>query len=203
MKPILSAIIAMNRVFKYIILGVFILFLLHSCVYHYMTHMNEEELEWITNRQEGELMYFMSAEGVKDTVIISQINIRNSLNPFNMTYFNTSNTEYLAGGSIHYRFNRTTGCEGSFYIQKQENNNSLYFYCGLLGRWSRNVTLQLTSMKINNDTLYDIMLFDERNTEQIGTYFKDNPIKSFAWSKKYGLVQYAFQDGTVFERIGI
>lgn len=79
--------------------------------------MNDEELAWLTNRHEGEFMYFQSKNGAKDTVIICQIDISNSLNPFNMTYFNTSNTEYIAGGCIHYRFNRTTGCEGSLYVQ--------------------------------------------------------------------------------------
>lgn len=31
----------------------------------------------------------------------------------------------------------------------------------------------------------------------------ENPVMSYAWSKKYGLVQYTFKDGTVFTRIGI
>ena len=49
--------------------------------------MNAEELAWLTNRHEGEFMYFQSKDGAKDTVIICQIDISNSLNPFNMTYF--------------------------------------------------------------------------------------------------------------------
>ena len=73
--------------------------------------MNDEELAWLTNRHEGEFMYFQSKDGAKDTVIICQIDISNSLNPFNMTYFNTSNTEYIAGGCIHYRFNPNRSLE--------------------------------------------------------------------------------------------
>lgn len=42
--------------------------------------------------------------------------------------------------------------------------------------------------------------FDEKNTEQIINDDQANLIKSYAWSKKYGLVQYTFQDGTVFTR---
>lgn len=180
-----------------------LLFFFHSCVYHYITHMNKEEQEWITNRHEGEFLCFQSENGTKDTIIIFKVEISNSLNPFNMTYFNTSNTEYIAGGCIHYRFNSTTGCEGSLYIQKLNNNKPLSFSGGLLGRWSRQIPLKLTMLKINNVTFNDILFFDEKNTELIINLHQVNPIKSFAWSKKYGLVQYTFQDGTIFSRTDI
>ena len=163
--------------------------------------MNEEELEWVTNRHEGEYMYFQSNNGIKDTVIIYKIEIYNSLNPFNMAYFNTSNTEYIAGGCIHYSFNRATGCVGTLYVQKLYNNKPLCFSGGLLGRWSREIPLKLSTLKNNNVTFNDILFFDEKNTEQITYYDQSNPIKSYAWSKKYGLVQYTFQDGIVFSRI--
>lgn len=44
---------------------------------------------------------------------------------------------------------------------------------------------------------------DESNTEQIRGYTQENPIASYAWSKKHGLVQYTFKDGTSFTRIDI
>ena len=43
----------------------------------------------------------------------------------------------------------------------------------------------------------------QKNTEQIINDNQVNLIKSYAWSKKNGLVQYTFQDGTVFARIDI
>ena len=61
----------------------------------------------------------------------------------------------------------------------------------------------MTTLKINNVTFNDILFFDEKNTEQIINDDQANLIKSYAWSKKYGLVQYTFQDGTVFTRIDI
>ena len=191
----------MKRLLNGVSLILLLLFFFHSCVYHYITHMNDEELAWLTNRHEGEFRYFQSKDGAKDTVIICQIDISNSLNPFNMTYFNTSNTEYIAGGCIHYRFNRTTGCEGSLYVQKLHNNKPVSFSGGLLGRWSRETPLKLTTLKINNVTFNDILFFDENNTEQITNHNQVNPIKSYAWSKKHGLVQYTFKDGTSFSRV--
>lgn len=167
-----------------------------------MTHMNEEELEWVTNRHEGELWYFQSENGIKDTTIIFKVEIYNSLNPFNMAYFNTSNTEYIAGGCIYYKFCRTTGCDGTLNVQKLHNSKPLCFSGGLLGIWSSEIPLKLTTLKINNVTFNDILFFDERFLEQITNYDQvNNPIKSYAWSKKYGLVQYTFQDGTVFSRV--
>ena len=142
----------MKRLLNGVSLILLLLFFFHSCVYHYITHMNDEELAWLTNRHEGEFMYFQSKNGAKDTVIICQIDISNSLNPFNMTYFNTSNTEYIAGGCIHYRFNRTTGCEGSLYVQKLHNNKPISFSGGLLGRWSRETPLKLALQFLSVDS---------------------------------------------------
>jgi hypothetical protein len=191
----------MKRLIKWASSILLLLFFLHSCVYHRITHMNEEELEWIANRHEGEMMYFQSNNGIKDTAIVYNIEIYNSLNPFNMAYFNTSNTEYIAGGCIDYSFNRSTGCVGTLYVQKLYNNKPLFISGGLLGRWSKEIPLKLTTLEVNNVTFNDILFFNEMNTEQITNYNQANPIKSYAWSKKYGLVQYTFQDGTLFSRV--
>lgn len=98
----------MKRLLKWTSSILLLLFFFHSCVYHYITHMNDEELAWVANRHEGEIMYFQSSNGTKDTAKIYKIEIYNSLNPFNMAYFNTSNTDYIAGGFICYSFNRAT-----------------------------------------------------------------------------------------------
>ena len=57
----------MKRLLIWTVSILFLLTFLHSCVYHHITHMNEEELEWLTNRHEGEMMSFTSLEGTKDT----------------------------------------------------------------------------------------------------------------------------------------
>lgn len=40
--------IAMKRLLKGLSLILHLLFFFHSCVYHYITHMNDEELAWVT-----------------------------------------------------------------------------------------------------------------------------------------------------------
>jgi len=57
--------------------------------------------------------------------------------------------------------------------------------------------LKTLCLKINGVRINDIMLF--RTTDKNTT----NSLVSYAWSKKYGLVQYTFQDGTTFTRIDI
>ena len=47
------------------------------------------------------------------------------------------------------------------------------------------------------------VIFDENTLESLNKGNPSNTIVSFAWSKKHGLVQYTFQDGTSFNRINI
>lgn len=196
----------MKRIIKKaikVLLYILITFIfVHCCVYRRMTHMNKEELGWGTNRHEGEMMYFESEEGIKDTIEICFINISNSLNPFYFSYFNTGARSLIAGVGIHYRFMRTTACEGSFHATKLFNDEPLYISHGLLGRWAEDIPLKLIKFKINNIVLEDVLFFDEKNTKQ-GKYRPDRPIKSYAWSKKYGPVQYTYQDGETFTRTDI
>lgn len=201
----------MKRIIKKVIkvlLYILITFIfVHCCVYRRMTYINKEELEWVTNRHEGEMMYFESEEGIKDTIEICYIRVNNSLNPFYFSYFNTGAMTHIAGGGIDFRFMRTTACEGSFGVVKLFNDESLYFFYDLLDRTSSFIPLYPIELKIRNTVLDDVLFFDEKFTKQIDyeedCYRPDRPIKSYAWSKKYGLVQYTYQDGETFTRTDI
>lgn len=63
------------------------------------------------------------------------------------------------------------------------------------------IPLKLTTLRLHNQTLDDVMFFG--NLKPLNNDLPENPVMSYAWSKKYGLVQYTFKDGTVFTRIGI
>ena len=151
----------MSRLLKWCggILAIDILF--NSCVYHRVTHMNDEELEWVTNRHEGEIMFFKSQTGILDTVTIKEITIHNSLDPINWGYLNTSNKDYIASAEV---------------------------------RWVYDIPLNTTSLQIDGMIMNDIMFFENEKSDS-------SVIKSYSWSKKYGLVQYSFQDGTIFSRV--
>ena len=174
---------------------------LYSCVYHRITHMTDEELEWATNRHEGEFMYFRSQDGVIDTVIIWEININNSLNLINWGYFNTGNKEYIATADVRYIIKHHNE-GGIFHIEKKHNGKPIYFSSVLVKGWQYDVPLKITNQRIDGIMYNDVMFFYNRDLESID---KDDPnsIISYSWSKKYGLVQYTFQNGIRFTRFDI
>lgn len=197
----------MKRFFKnkWIFLMLFIVWFYHSCVFHKITHMNGEELEWITNRQKGEILYFKSQYGDLDTVVIYSTHIYNSLNPINFEHFETGRTESLAGGAVQYYFSDMDGVQGYFGIIKLHNGKPLQVSGHLFYRFvsDAGAPLKLSSINIGDITLDDVILFDDSNLKPIEPEKSDNPVLEYAWSKKYGLVQYEFLDGTIFSRIDI
>ena len=50
----------MRKMLKWSLCILFIICFVNTCVYHRITHMSDDELEWIANRHEGERMYFKS-----------------------------------------------------------------------------------------------------------------------------------------------
>lgn len=187
----------MRKMLKWSLCILFIICFVNTCVYHRITHMSDDELEWIANRHEGERMYFKSQYADTDTLTVLEVCIRNSLNPINWGHYNTSNKEYTAHGHVRYGFmNRRDG--GILEIWKMFNDKSICFSSVLLdSSWLNEVQLKTLCLKINGVRINDIMLF--RTTDKNIT----NSLVSYAWSKKYGLVQYTFQDGTTFTRIDI
>ena len=165
----------------------------YSCVYHQITHMDDEELEWVTNRHEGEIMYFKSQNGIFDTVTINEITIHNSLSPINWGYFNTNSKVYIATAEVRYSFSNSNR-GGVLSIVKGVKNRPICFSSVLKGGWLYDIPLNTTSLQIDDIIINDIMYFENGKSDS-------SVIKSYSWSKRYGLVQYAFQDGTIFSRV--
>ncbi|MCM1206547.1 MAG: hypothetical protein NC431_07785 [Firmicutes bacterium] len=171
-----------------------------SCVFHKITHMTEDDLQWATNRKVGEAMIFESDEGEQDTVVITSIDIYNSINPIN-TYPN-SMTDYLAGADIKYivRHNQDY-FDGWLGIEKRNNGESLWFSAHFDHRFAYNLKSQDYSFCVSHvETVADCVIVNENNS-RLGKHNKQtNPVLSFVWSKEYGLIQYSFKDGTMYKR---
>ncbi len=184
---------------KRMIVVVSIFTLLYTCKYDEMTHMSDYEVEWVTNRHEGEIMYLKSQDGVVDTVTILEVYVDNLLDPINWGYFNTSSRVYIASAGVRYSINHERG--GILQIYKRSNSRPIYFSSVLdVDEWLYNIPLNTTSLRISGITMNDIMFFDISKSEAVNR--KDsNVIISYSWSKKYGLVQYTLKDGTVFSRV--
>lgn len=184
---------------KRMIVVVSIFTFLYTCKYDEMTHMSDYEVEWVTNRHEGEIMYLKSQDGVVDTVTILEVYVDNLLDPINWGYFNTSSRVYIASAGVRYSINHERG--GILQIYKRSNSRPIYFSSVLdVDEWLYNIPLNTTSLRISGITMNDIMFFDISKSEAVNR--KDSyVIISYSWSKKYGLVQYTLKDGTVFSRV--
>lgn len=191
----------MGKLLKKLFYALLICCFLYTCVYHRVTHLISDELEWVTNRKVGEIMYFKSQFGEVDTVEIYTIDIQNSLSPLNCAYFNTSQHEYVAHASVFYTSKNKNDMYGDLYIEKIFNDKPIVFSGGLFMKKSETIPLKLTTLRLHNHTLDDVMFFG--NLKPLNNDLPENPVMSYAWSKKYRLVQYTFKDGTVFTRIGI
>ena len=190
----------MKRLLKKLIWIPIVFFLLYSCVYHRKTHMTKDELEWVTNRHEGEIMYFKSQFGDIDTLTIWNISIHNSLVPINWNFLNSRDEEYIAYAEVRYHINNDIG--GLIHIKKRFNERTICFSSMLLDRsdgWLHDVPLKTSSLRMDSITMNDIMLFN--NIEYKYSKNDSNALRNYAWSKKYGLVQYTFKNGTTFSRI--
>ena len=184
---------------KRMIVVVSIFTFLYTCKYDEMTHMSDYEVEWVTNRHEGEIMYLKSQDSVVDTVTILEVYVDNLLDPINWGYFNTSSRVYIASAGVRYSINHERG--GILQIYKRSNSRPICFSSVLdVDEWLYNIPLNTTSLRISGITMNGIIFFDISKSEAVNR--KDsNVIISYSWSKKYGLVQYTLKDGTVFSRV--
>lgn len=190
---------------------------MHSCAkYERMTHLSDDELEWITNRQDGELMLFRAQDGTIDTAVVSGTEYRNSTNPYYIDYFHHgSDDEYLASAIVEFDFRSRMRQDSflidfpdwepigryCFYIRKENSDEPICFCAFVWERWTFSTHLNDTCILFGGDTINDIVFFGEEFMEPVNNFNPPIPIVSLAWSKKYGLVQYSFQDGTQYNRV--
>ena len=191
----------MGKLLKKLFYALLICSFLYTCVYHQVTHLSSDELEWVTNRKVGEIMYFKSQFGEVDTVEIFNTYINNSLSPLNFAYFNISQHEYIANASVFFTSKNKSGMDGDLFVKKPFNGKPIVFSGGVFMKNRETIPLKLTTLRLHNQTLDDVMFFG--NLKPLNNDLPENPVMSYAWSKKYGLVQYTFKDGTVFTRIDI
>ncbi len=123
----------MKRKFIYLLYILIVVGTLQSCIkYERLTHLSENDLEWVTNRHIGEVMYFQSQNGNRDTIKVWNITIQNSTDPINWNYLQTGGTEYIANACVELVINHYTGVKGNFYIKKNQMMNQFIFQLDFL-----------------------------------------------------------------------
>ncbi len=149
-------------------------------------------------------MYFQSQDGTMDSASITQITIDNSRNPICWNYYTTGNGEYEATAIVYFTLRGKKKDMHHFYLYREYGDDLLCFGARLFNKWTPSTHKTDTCMLINGLVLDDIVFFEEKNMDTFQNMEQPPvPITSIAWSKQYGLVQYTFQDGTVFNRIDL
>lgn len=195
------------NIFKLLISILSIWAFTYACVFHKITYLSNTELMWVTNRSDYEKMYFKSQWGEIDTILIGDINVRNSLFPINFEYFNTGRTKLFGTAGLYFSFkNKKYKKAGvcSFFVSKNFNSAPPSLSICIFDRYAHKSPLNATSIQIDSNIYKDIIFFSDSDFED-SRFRKDTTwhISSCAWSKQYGLVQYTFQDGTSFSRINL
>lgn len=169
-----------------------------SCFYRNHTHLDGDDLDWIANSYVERNVVFQSQYGDVDTLCYVKNEIYNSLNPINM---DMHNDDYYA---IAYWF-ATLKHDGNqldvlFAVEKKDDDKPAYLHARLDLRFAFNVAPVFLECSMNQFKLDDVVYFDATNSSLSENNDQKNPIQSFKWSKKYGLVQYEFLDGSIYTK---
>ena len=164
--------------------------LLSGCFYIKMTHLSDEDLEWLKAYGTGLSVFFISNLGSTDTLIVTEKGLWNSTNPF---YFSEAGgwTYEANGGFSYYLKHSDTKIRGSMDI-KRKLNDTLYFDSHL------GTLFQTEPIKIDNDSCMAVNSTNAHYSKY--AYDITNRIKEYVWHKKYGLIYYKFEDGEEFFR---
>lgn len=163
-----------------------------SCVYLKHTHMNNDDLRWLKSYNKGDTVLFHSNEDNIDTLIITNINIHNSLWPF---VENEASTEYIANGSYEYQLHHKGNTfDGILLLIKKEYENEpviLSFSFG--GLYSDRIQFETTALSENGEIIDDCIIINKENSHE-GKYQKLIGIKDFIWSRSQGLLEFSTKD---------
>lgn len=164
-----------------------------KCIYRKITHMTEDDLEWVTNRYIGEVARFTTVKGDSATCIIKKIVIHNSLNPINFSH--DSCEEYIAYANIDYVvYQAQDSLTGSLTIQKVSNGQPVMLSARLGSRYACEQKIDFGSYHTIIGSISDCIWFGKHNTKLEKNDDKSSAVHFFYWSKKYGLFVYGFKD---------
>lgn len=96
---------------------------MEGCRYSAMSHLSDDELEWIGPYEYGDIIFFQSNEGKVDTMTITECDIRNSTNryytPSAADGF-SSNRNYKASLSVDFNLTGEFYKASSFFLANKE-----------------------------------------------------------------------------------
>ena len=187
---------------KYLYITLFILLFIVTCVYHHITHMDENDLRWLNVYNVGDTVFFYSQESDTDTMVIKDKYITNSFNPINNNP--SVGTEYLAGGFIDYDISHNgDSINGYFFVRKNTNREPVYVYTGLCERSTDDyIPQKLEKFEFKGKHLNDCIIINSHNSNDREKEHKQlsYSLRYFIWSKSMGLILYSYDNGKTYRR---
>ena len=190
-----------------------LLFLTKSCFYYEdMTHLTDEELQWMDCVEKYPKPRFVSPLGDTANMIYEELIIRNDTSRFHFKLTSNYMTSYEA--HAYYSYHLSTGADdisGLLWIEKPVESNLLVVWGSLnhfsthKNKNSRDTFIPLKPVNTIIDSIrYDhCLVFDTLNAHynHIAGPGTKNKIDKFIINRKHGLMYYRYADGREYFRI--
>ena len=211
----------MKRLVKVSLIAIFV-FAFQSCigVYTKMSHLSEDDKEWINAYNEGDSVLFCSNHFKIDTLIVTKRKINNRINPFFIHFLDNYKGDIFYA-SQSYRFiikgdGYPRDLVGDLIIVKVYENKELSYLVKFFNRDSKvwdykyndglrvyvdENPIKVTDFKWNGRVFKDCIVLDDTNSEfQKWTDKTIDLIKKYVISKHFGLIYYELTNGEIFVR---
>ena len=194
---------------KHLAIAILAIYFGPMCIKWKMTYMNKQELDWVSQYEVGQRMYYISNKKDIDTLEITEKHIYNFCWPISLHV--GYNNQFTASCGLHFIIkNKKKALKGALGVIKDEQKEpvNLYFYLGdrfALGEltgpehsFGLPLLKDMCTIRINGYTFNDCIVIDDRNSEYGDD--KSTGISKFIWSKSKGLLLYVFKNGDFFIR---
>lgn len=190
--------------FKRLILATVIVLCLilvyNACLIENLTHMDEDDLEWVDEFSTRKIHLYKNQHGETDTLIITKYELNNSLCPFMNPFLKFEvSPDYEANALFNYSLRHNNEVlDGLFRIIKRKNDKEMTIITKLGDFWAEDTiryaanTSRLRTYKV--DEVRECL----SNNEGKNPYIK-NALMSFSWTKGIGLTSYEFENGDKYE----
>lgn len=166
------------------------------------TKLTDDEKEWFSAYDKGQIIIFKSNLGNLDTIEVSEkLETHNNKN-CNWIEIGTTQPEIMFITLKPKICRNNSYCEGQIFISKVKESEKCYPGFSLFGLLQKNglkyLIPKLEKIKLiaTNKTYSQVYHFENGvNANGYGT----NSPKSFYWDKKDGLIKYETKEGEVFE----
>ena len=190
---------AIKLILTAMISGIILIGVFDICRIRTMTHLAENDLEWINCYCPNEKVLFKSDDGQIDTMFIMRKLVNNSNFPFMNPFLKfETGADYIANATVYFEILHDGNTyEGYVYIRKN------YSDAPPIIAWRLGNLFSLTDLFFENerelyipyDTCFTANMNNSKIIESKGPQDSTKSIVSFEWCRKVGLKSYSLRNG--------